>query len=112
MRRRDCRSGAAGKKQGFVSAPASVRSLSRAPEDYDAILSAMHARRLELICANPISWSRTAADCFIAPARSRNVMRRGRQGHPGRQPCSPIYARALDLARGLAIPSSTVQGSS
>ena len=41
------------KQASFVLCTGLVDPWRETPEDYDAILAAMHARRLELICANP-----------------------------------------------------------
>jgi len=71
------------------------------PEDYDAILAAMHARRLELICANPDIVVEDGGKLFYcAGAIAERYAAAGGKVIQAGKPFAPIYARALELARG------------
>jgi HAD superfamily hydrolase (TIGR01459 family) len=70
------------------------------PEDYDAILSAMHKRRLPMICANPdlvVQRGETLIYCAGALAQRYEAM--GGEAIYAGKPHSPIYAQALSMAR-------------
>jgi HAD superfamily hydrolase (TIGR01459 family) len=70
------------------------------PADYDAILAAMRARNLELICANPDIVVEDGGKLFYCAGAiaERYEKAGGKVIQPGK-PFAPIYARALDLAR-------------
>jgi HAD superfamily hydrolase (TIGR01459 family) len=71
------------------------------PEDYDAILAAMRARRLELICANPDIVVEDGGKLFYcAGAIAERYAAAGGKVIQAGKPFAPIYARALELARG------------
>lgn len=71
------------------------------PEDYDAILAAMRARRLELICANPDIVVEDGGKLFYcAGAIAERYAAAGGKVIQAGKPYAPIYARALELARG------------
>ncbi|HET6379101.1 MAG TPA: HAD hydrolase-like protein, partial [Methylocella sp.] len=68
------------------------------PEDYDAILSAMRARNLEMICANPDIVVEDGGKLFYCAGAiaERYAAAGGRVVHAGK-PFAPIYERALEL---------------
>jgi HAD superfamily hydrolase (TIGR01459 family) len=71
------------------------------PEDYDAILAAMRARNLELICANPDIVVEDGGKLFYcAGAIAERYATAGGKVIQAGKPFAPIYARALELARG------------
>jgi HAD superfamily hydrolase (TIGR01459 family) len=72
------------------------------PADYDAILAAMHARRLVLICANPDIVVEDGGKLFYcAGAIAERYEASGGKVIQAGKPFAPIYARALELAREL-----------
>jgi HAD superfamily hydrolase (TIGR01459 family) len=89
------------KQAQFVLCTGLVDPYRETPEDYDAILAAMHARRLELICANPdIVVEDNGRLFYCAGAIAERYAEAGGKVIQAGKPCAPIYARALELARG------------
>jgi HAD superfamily hydrolase (TIGR01459 family) len=71
------------------------------PADYDPILAAMRARNLELICANPDIVVEDGGKLFYcAGALAERYAGAGGKVIQAGKPCAPIFARALELARG------------
>lgn len=90
------------KQAQFVLCTGLVDPWHETPEDYDAILKAMHARRLELICANPdIVFEDGGKLFYCAGAIAERYAAAGGKVIQAGKPFAPIYARALELARGL-----------
>ena len=93
------------KQANFVLCTGLVDPWHETPEDYDAILAAMHARRLELICANPDIVVEDGGRLFYcAGAIAERYAAAGGKVIQAGKPCAPIYARALELARGPGDP--------
>jgi HAD superfamily hydrolase (TIGR01459 family) len=70
------------------------------PADYDAILAAMLARDLELLCANPDILVEDGGKVFYcAGAIAERYAGAGGKVILAGKPFAPIYARALELAR-------------
>jgi HAD superfamily hydrolase (TIGR01459 family) len=89
------------KQAQFVLCTGLVDPWRETPEDYDAILSAMHARRLEMICANPDIVVEDGGKLFYcAGAIAERYAAAGGKVIQAGKPFAPIYARALELARG------------
>jgi len=82
------------------------------PGDYDSALSAMLARRLTLICANPdLVVQRGDQLIYCAGALAQRYEEMGGTAIYGGKPHPPIYAQALDMAatlRGRAVADSRV----
>ena len=94
------------KQASFVLCTGLVDPYRETPEDYDAILAAMHARRLELICANPDIVVEDGGRLFYcAGAIAERYAAAGGKVIQAGKPCAPIYARALELARGPGGPN-------
>ena len=71
------------------------------PADYDAILSAMRARNLELICANPDIVVEDGGKLFYcAGAIAERYAGAGGKVIQAGKPFAPIFTRTLELARG------------
>jgi HAD superfamily hydrolase (TIGR01459 family) len=71
------------------------------PADYDAILAAMRARNLELICANPDIVVEDGGKLFYcAGAIAERYAGAGGKVIQAGKPFPPIFARALELALG------------
>ena len=88
------------KQAQFVLCTGLVDPWRETPEDYDAILAAMHARRLELICANPDIVVEDGGRLFYcAGAIAERYAAAGGKVIQAGKPFAPIYARALELAR-------------
>jgi HAD superfamily hydrolase (TIGR01459 family) len=88
------------KQAQFVLCTGLVDPWHETPEDYDAILAAMHARRLELICANPdIVVEDSGKLYYCAGAIAERYAAGGGKVIQAGKPFAPIYARALELAR-------------
>lgn len=87
------------KKAEFVLCTGLADPFRETPEDYDAILKAMQARRLELICANPDIVVEDGGKLFYcAGAIAERYAAAGGKVIQAGKPFSPIYARALELA--------------
>ncbi|WP_051952560.1 TIGR01459 family HAD-type hydrolase [Methylocapsa aurea] len=72
------------------------------PADYDARLARMHARGLDLICANPdIVVQDGGALAYCAGAIAERYAEAGGRVIQAGKPFPPIYERALALASGL-----------
>jgi HAD superfamily hydrolase (TIGR01459 family) len=70
------------------------------PADYDAILAAMLARNLELLCANPDILVEDGGKVFYcAGVIAERYASAGGKVIMAGKPFAPIYARALELAR-------------
>jgi HAD superfamily hydrolase (TIGR01459 family) len=70
------------------------------PADYDAILAAMRARNLELLCANPDIVVEDGGKLFYcAGAIAERYEKAGGRVIQAGKPYAPIYARALQLAQ-------------
>ena len=84
----------------FVLCTGLVDPWRETPEDYDAILSFMQARRLELICANPdIVVGEGARLFYCAGAIAERYAKVGGKVVQAGKPHAPIYERALELAQ-------------
>jgi len=89
------------KQAEFVLCTGLADPFRETPEDYDAILKAMLARRLELICANPDIVVEDGGKLFYcAGAIAERYAATGGKVIQAGKPFAPIYARALELARG------------
>lgn len=89
------------KQAQFVLCTGLVDPWRETPEDYDAILAAMHARRLELICANPDIVVEDGGRLFYcAGAIAERYAASGGKVIQAGKPFAPIYERALELAGG------------
>jgi HAD superfamily hydrolase (TIGR01459 family) len=89
------------KQARFVLCTGLVDPWHETPEDYDAVLAAMHARRVELICANPDIVVEDGGKLFYcAGAIAERYAAAGGRVIQAGKPFAPIYARALELARG------------
>lgn len=89
------------KQAQFVLCTGLVDPWRETPEDYDAILAAMHARKAELICANPDIVVEDGGRLFYcAGAIAERYAASGGKVIQAGKPYAPIYAQALELARG------------
>ncbi len=89
------------KQAHFVLCTGLVDPFRETPQDYDAILNAMHARRLELICANPDIVVEDGGTLFYcAGAIAERYAAAGGKVIQAGKPFAPIYARALERVRG------------
>jgi len=71
------------------------------PADYEELLAAMRARNLELICANPDIVVEDGRKVFYcAGAIAERYAGAGGKVIQAGKPFAPIFARALELARG------------
>jgi HAD superfamily hydrolase (TIGR01459 family) len=88
------------KQAQFVLCTGLVDPMRETPADYDAILAAMLARNLELLCANPDILVEDGGQVFYcAGAIAERYARAGGKVIMAGKPFAPIYARALELAR-------------
>lgn len=91
------------KQAQFVLCTGLVDPWREKPSDYDAILSAMRARNLELLSANPDIVVEDGGKLFYcAGAIAERYAEAGGKVVQLGKPFAPIYARALELARGAA----------
>jgi HAD superfamily hydrolase (TIGR01459 family) len=89
------------KQAHFVLCTGLVDPWHETPEDYDAILAAVHARRLEMICANPDIVVEDGGKLFYcAGAIAERYAASGGKVIQAGKPFAPIYTRALEMARG------------
>jgi len=89
------------KQAQFVLCIGLVDPSHEKPADYDAFLSPMRARNLELICANPDIVVEDGGKLFYcAGAIAERYAAVGGRVIQAGKPYAPIYARALELARG------------
>jgi HAD superfamily hydrolase (TIGR01459 family) len=85
----------------FVLCTGLVDPWRETPADYDAVLAAMRARNLELICANPDIVVEDGGKLFYcAGAIAERYAGAGGKVIQTGKPFAPIYTRALALARG------------
>jgi HAD superfamily hydrolase (TIGR01459 family) len=83
----------------FVLCTGLVDPWHETPEDYDAILTAMRARNLELLCANPDIVVEDGGKLFYcAGAIAERYAGVGGRVIQAGKPFAPIFARALELA--------------
>jgi HAD superfamily hydrolase (TIGR01459 family) len=89
------------KQANFVLCTGLADPWHETPADYDAILAAMRARNLDLICANPDIVVEDGGRLFYCAGAiaERYAGAGGKVIHAGK-PFAPIFARALELARG------------
>ena len=88
------------KQAQFVLCTGLVDPFRETPADYDAILVAMRARNLELLCANPdIVVEDGGQHFYCAGAIAERYARAGGKVIMAGKPFTPIYARALELAQ-------------
>lgn len=84
----------------FVLCTGLVDPFREAPADYDAILTDMHARCLDLICANPDIVVEDGGKLFYcAGAIAERYADMGGQVIQAGKPFAPIFGRALVLAQ-------------
>jgi HAD superfamily hydrolase (TIGR01459 family) len=89
------------KQANFVLCTGLADPWHETPADYDAILAAMRARNLELICANPdIVVEDGGKLYYCAGAIAERYAEAGGKVIQAGKPFAPIFARALELARG------------
>jgi HAD superfamily hydrolase (TIGR01459 family) len=87
------------KQAQFVLCTGLVDPWRETPTDYDAILSAMRARNLELLCANPdIVVEDRGTVFFCAGAIAQRYAAAGGKVVMAGKPFAPIFVRALELA--------------
>jgi len=87
------------KQAQFVLCTGLVDPWRETPTDYDAILAAMRARNLELLCANPdIVVEDGGTVFFCAGAIAQRYAAAGGKVVMAGKPFAPIFARALELA--------------
>ncbi|MGH6847917.1 MAG: TIGR01459 family HAD-type hydrolase [Methylocella sp.] len=87
------------KQANFVLCTGLADPWHETPADYDAILAAMRARNLELICANPDIVVEDGGTLFYcAGAIAERYARAGGKVIQAGKPFAPIFARALELA--------------
>lgn len=88
------------KEAELVLCTGPVDPFRETPQDYDALLAAMRARNLELLCANPDIVVEDGGSLFYCAGAiaERYEKAGGRVIWPGK-PFAPIYARALELVR-------------
>ena len=90
------------KQANFVLCTGLADPWHETPADYDAILAAMRAQNLELICANPDIVVEDGGTLFYcAGAIAERYAGAGGTVIQAGKPFAPIFARALELARGL-----------
>ncbi|MGH6834416.1 MAG: TIGR01459 family HAD-type hydrolase [Methylocella sp.] len=83
----------------FVLCTGLVDPWDETPADYDAILAAMRARNLDLICANPdIVVEEDGKLFYCAGAIAERYAWAGGKVIQAGKPFAPIFARALELA--------------
>ncbi len=82
------------------------------PQDYEHQLASFHARKLEMICANPdIVVERGERIVFCAGALAEAYEKLGGKVHYAGKPHAPIYERAFELiaeAKGRAVPRDRI----
>ena len=89
------------KKANFVLCTGLADPWHETPADYEELLAAMRARNLELICANPDIVVEDGGKLFYcAGAIAERYARAGGKVIQAGKPFAPIFARALELARG------------
>jgi HAD superfamily hydrolase (TIGR01459 family) len=89
------------KQANFVLCTGLADPWHETPADYDAILAAMRARNLELICANPDIVVEDGGKLFYcAGAIAERYARAGGKVIQAGKPYAPVFTRALALARG------------
>ncbi|MGQ0446497.1 MAG: TIGR01459 family HAD-type hydrolase [Beijerinckiaceae bacterium] len=89
------------KQADFVLCTGLADPWRETPADYDAILAAMRARNLELICANPDIVVEDGGKLFYcAGAIAERYAGAGGKVIQAGKPFAPIFARALELAGG------------
>ena len=89
------------KQASFVLCTGLTDPWHETPADYDAILAAMCARNLELICANPDIVVEDGGKLFYcAGAIAERYAGSGGKVIQAGKPFAPIFTRALELARG------------
>jgi HAD superfamily hydrolase (TIGR01459 family) len=87
------------KQAEFVLCTGLVDPWRETPADYDPILTAMHARNLEMLCANPdIVVEDGGKRFYCAGAIAERYAAEGGKVIMAGKPFAPIYARALELA--------------
>jgi HAD superfamily hydrolase (TIGR01459 family) len=87
------------KQAQFVLCTGLVDPWRETPADYDAILAAMRARNLELLCANPDILVEDGGIVFYcAGAIAQRYAAAGGKVVMAGKPFAPIFARALELA--------------
>jgi HAD superfamily hydrolase (TIGR01459 family) len=88
------------KQANFVLCTGLADPWHETPGDYDAILAAMRARNLELICANPDIVVENGGKLFYcAGAIAERYAGAGGKVIQAGKPFAPIFTRALELAR-------------
>lgn len=89
------------KQANFVLCTGLADPWHETPADYDAILAAMRARNLELICANPDIVVEDGGKLFYcAGAIAERYAGVGGKVIQAGKPFAPIFLRALELAEG------------
>jgi HAD superfamily hydrolase (TIGR01459 family) len=89
------------KQANFVLCTGLADPWHETPADYDALLAAMRARNLELICANPDIVVEEGGKLFYcAGAIAERYAGAGGKVIQAGKPFAPIFTRALELARG------------
>jgi HAD superfamily hydrolase (TIGR01459 family) len=89
------------KQASFVLCTGLADPWHETPADYDAILASMRARNLELICANPDIVVEDGGRLFYcAGAIAERFAGAGGKVIQAGKPFAPIFARALEVARG------------
>ncbi len=89
------------KKANFVLCTGLADPWHETPADYEELLAAMRARNLELICANPDIVVEDGGKLFYcAGAIAERYAGAGGKVIQAGKPFAPIFARALELARG------------
>lgn len=84
----------------FVLCTGLVDPFNETPADYDAILAKMHARHLDLICANPDIVVEDSGQLFYcAGAIAERYAEAGGKVIQAGKPFAPIFVRALALAQ-------------
>jgi HAD superfamily hydrolase (TIGR01459 family) len=87
------------KQAQFVLCTGLVDPWRETPADYDAILAAMRARNLELLCANPDIVVEDGGTVFYcAGAIAQRYAAQGGKVVMAGKPFAPIFVRALELA--------------
>ncbi len=89
------------KQASFVLCTGLADPWHETPADYEELLAAMRARNLELICANPDIVVEDGGKLFYCAGAiaERYAVAGGKVIQAGK-PFAPIFARALELARG------------
>ncbi len=89
------------KQANFVLCTGLADPWHETPADYDAILAAMRAGNLDLICANPDIVVEDGGRLFYcAGAIAERYAGTGGKVNQAGKPFAPIFARALELASG------------